>query len=113
MDWAIIGGESGHGARSMHPDWVENIFALCRRQKVAFFFKQWGGVHKSTAGRMLHGKTYDEMPERIVADIPDKKTRAMIAKGYETRIAFWHQAIKKKGPATARRPYEESFLAGD
>ena len=128
MDWAIVGGESGHGARSMHKDWVENIFALCKRERVIFFFKQWGGVHKSTTGRMLHGKTYDEMPERIVADIPEtinanedrlrcsqvsKKTRALMAKCHETKIALWQQAIKKKGPATARRHYRESFLAGD
>jgi len=103
IDWAIVGGESGHGARSMHKDWVENIFTLCQREQVAFFFKQWGGVHKSTTGRMLHGKTYDEMPERIVADMPDKKARAIMAKAYDAKIMLLQQAIKEKGPATRSR----------
>jgi protein gp37 len=113
IDWAIVGGESGHGARPMHQDWVENILSLCRREKVAFFFKQWGGVHKSTTGRTLHGKTYDEMPERIVGDIPEKKVRVLMAKAYDAKIALLQQAIKKKGPATPRRQYKESSLAGD
>jgi len=62
IDWAIVGGESGRGARPMHKAWVENILKLCRREKVAFFFRQWGGVHKSSAGRRLNNRTYDEMP---------------------------------------------------
>jgi protein gp37 len=113
IDWAIVGGESGHGARSMHQDWVENILALCRQEKVAFFFKQWGGVHKSTTGRMLHGRTYDEMPERIVADIPEKKTRAQMAKAYDAKIALLQQTLKKKQPRTVRHQHKESSLAGD
>jgi protein gp37 len=113
INWAIVGGESGYGARSMHQDWVENILALCRRENVAFFFKQWGGVHKSTTGRKLHGKTYDEMPERIVAEMPEKKARALMAKAYDTKIALLQQAIQKKGPTAARRQCEESSVAGD
>ena len=52
IDWAIVGGESGHGARPMEEAWVDAILKACRKQKVAFFFKQWGGVHKSTTGRV-------------------------------------------------------------
>ena len=62
IDWAIVGGESGPGARPMKPEWVADIRNQCRRKKVAFFFKQWGGINKKAAGRILDGKTYDEMP---------------------------------------------------
>ena len=60
--WAIVGGESGPGARPMMKAWVESIRRQCRRNDVAFFFKQWGGVRKHLAGRQLNGRTYDEMP---------------------------------------------------
>jgi protein gp37 len=62
IDWVIVGGESGRGARPIQPDWVRNILASCRAQRVPFFFKQWGGVRKAAAGRMLDGRTYDELP---------------------------------------------------
>jgi len=62
IDWVIVGGESGHGARQMKEEWVEKILKLCRRQRVSFFFKQWGGVSQIDTGRLLRGKTYDEMP---------------------------------------------------
>ncbi|WP_081629236.1 DUF5131 family protein [Methylopila sp. M107] len=62
LHWAIVGGESGPRARSMDPVWVQEIEAMCRQAQVAFFFKQWGGVNKHATGRMLNGRTYDEMP---------------------------------------------------
>lgn len=62
IHWVIVGGESGPGARPMEEEWVESIFEQCREQEAAFFFKQWGGVQKSRTGRLLHGRTYDEMP---------------------------------------------------
>lgn len=62
IDWAIVGGESGPGARPMPEEWVQEILKLCRRARVAFFFKQWGGPVKKRTGRLLNGKTYDEMP---------------------------------------------------
>jgi len=64
IHWAIVGGESGHGARSLQREWVTSIRDQCIRAKVPFFFKQWGGVHKKRAGRSLDGHTYDEFPER-------------------------------------------------
>ena len=82
IDWVIVGGESGHGARPMQQAWVERILELCRQAGVAFFFKQWGGVHKSKAGRLLHGRTYDEMPARRVSPIPDKHKRMLAAKAH-------------------------------
>lgn len=62
IDWVIVGGESGPGARPMQPSWVREIRDQCRRAGVAFFFKQWGGVRKKSAGRLLDGETWDEMP---------------------------------------------------
>lgn len=62
IDWVIVGGESGPGARPMSSEWVRDIRRQCNQAKVAFFFKQWGGVHKSKTGRSLDGRTWDEMP---------------------------------------------------
>jgi protein gp37 len=62
IDWVIVGGESGPGARTIDPAWVTDIRAQCRRSKTPFFFKQWGGVNKRRTGRMLDGRTWDEMP---------------------------------------------------
>lgn len=63
IHWAIVGGESGPKARPMDPRWVDEIEVMCRRSSTAFFFKQWGGKNKKAAGRTLHGRTYDEMPD--------------------------------------------------
>ena len=62
IDWAIVGGESGPGARPMDPTWVTGLRDRCREKRVPFFFKQWGGVNKKKAGRDLEGRTWDEMP---------------------------------------------------
>ena len=62
IDWVIVGGESGYNARPIKKEWVENILEQCKRNNVPFFFKQWGGVNKKKNGRLLNGKTYDEMP---------------------------------------------------
>jgi protein gp37 len=70
IDWAIVGGESGPGARPMPERWVEEILALCRNSDTAFFFKQWGGRNKKTTGRVLHGRTYDEMPSLAALSLP-------------------------------------------
>ncbi len=62
--WVIVGGESGPGARQMEKDWVIEIKEQCREQNTHFFFKQWGGINKKKAGRLLDGQTWDEMPLR-------------------------------------------------
>jgi protein gp37 len=62
IHWAIVGGESGPRARAMDPTWVDEIEAMCSRSGTVFFFKQWGGKNKKAAGRLLHGRTYDDMP---------------------------------------------------
>ena len=64
IDWAIVGGESGPGARPMQKEWVLSILDECRRSRVPFFFKQWGGVQKFRAGRTLNGQVFDEMPKQ-------------------------------------------------
>jgi len=62
IHWVIAGGESGPGARRMLEEWVVSIRDQCRAASVPFFFKQWGGVRKSSAGRSLQGETHDELP---------------------------------------------------
>ncbi len=62
IDWVIVGGESGPGARPMKKDWAVEIRNQCYNAGVPFFFKQWGGVNKKAAGRQLEGRTWDEMP---------------------------------------------------
>lgn len=62
INWVIVGGESGPGARPMEPEWVLGIKAQCRKARVPFFFKQWGGFNKKKAGRLLQGRTWDELP---------------------------------------------------
>jgi protein gp37 len=68
IDWVIAGGESGPGARPMDPAWVRDIRDECVRKAVPFFFKQWGGFNKRKNGRRLDRKTWDQMPERIMAE---------------------------------------------
>lgn len=63
IDWAIAGGESGPSARPMDPEWVRSIRDQCVAAGVAFHFKQWGGVQKKQAGRVLDGRTWDELPK--------------------------------------------------
>ncbi|MDP2227155.1 MAG: DUF5131 family protein [Moraxellaceae bacterium] len=62
IHWVIVGGESGAGCRSMQADWARSIRDQCVASGVAFFFKQWGGVRKEAHGRILEGKTHDELP---------------------------------------------------
>ncbi|MGE5553581.1 MAG: DUF5131 family protein [Betaproteobacteria bacterium] len=63
VDWVIVGGESGPGARPMDPRWVIGIRDQCKLAGIPFFFKQWGGVNKKRKGRLLEGRTWDEIPE--------------------------------------------------
>lgn len=63
IDWAILGGESGPGARPMSREWVIDIRDQCIAAKIAFFFKQWGGVNKKAAGRRLENRTWDQTPQ--------------------------------------------------
>lgn len=69
IDWVIVGGESGPGARAMKPDWVTSIRDQCVGAGVPFFFKQWGGVWKKKFGRTLEGETWDQMPVRTQVEV--------------------------------------------
>lgn len=62
INWVIAGGESGPGARPLQPEWVRDIRDLCKQSDVPFFFKQWGGVHKKKAGRLLDGLVWNQWP---------------------------------------------------
>jgi protein gp37 len=75
IHWGIVGGESGAGARPMHKEWVLSLRDQCERAKVPFFFKQWGGVRKSKAGRELDGKTYDGLPDRVSLPVLENPRR--------------------------------------
>ncbi len=66
IHWVIVGGESGPHARPMAIEWVRPIRDQCGRAKVPFFFKQWGGVRKHVTGRVLDGRTWNEMPDHVV-----------------------------------------------
>ncbi len=69
IDWVIVGGESGPGARPMLEEWILDIKKQCDNQSVAFFFKQWGGTNKKTTGRLLQGRTWDEMPQKAILSV--------------------------------------------
>ncbi len=75
INWVIVGGESGAGARPMQKNWVDNIRLQCDAAGVAFFFKQWGGVRKAEAGRQLDGITYDAMPPRPPVEAAPRRIR--------------------------------------
>ena len=66
INWVIVGGESGPGARPMERQWVLRIRDTCQAANVPFFFKQWGGVNKKKTGRLLDGRFWNEMPVRAM-----------------------------------------------
>lgn len=105
IHWVIVGGESGRGARPMDKQWVTSIRRQCEAAGVSFFFKQWGGVRKSEAGRDLDGRTYDAMPERLPREAPVHRARmAMIE-----RVRAWEADNREPKPEeltgkTGRQP---------
>lgn len=78
VQWAIVGGESGPGARPIEAAWVRSIRAQCGKAKVPFFFKQWGGVRKSKTGRMLDGRTYEEFPDVSANPVANSASRTRL-----------------------------------
>jgi len=77
IQWVIVGGESGPGARPMDPQWVMDIRDQCLAAGVPFFFKQWGGFNKKRNGRLLDGRTWDEMP--LIPSLPNGGNMACIS----------------------------------
>lgn len=66
IDWVIVGGESGPNARPIEQEWATDLRDQCRRAHLPFFFKQWGGKNKKKTGRLLQGRTWDQMPRDAV-----------------------------------------------
>jgi protein gp37 len=89
IHWVIVGGESGPGARPMKKEWVLSIRDQCARAEVPFFFKQWGGVRKSQAGRQLDGAFYNGIPSRTASPVLDDRSRlAAIGQIEEQIVTF-------------------------
>jgi len=87
ISWVIVGGESGPGARPMKREWVIAIKEQCQRAGVPFFFKQWGGVRKANAGRLLDDRTYDEYPAREHNEVLPDQERLTYATAMEASVA--------------------------
>lgn len=83
IHWVIVGGESGHGARPLHPDWVRSIRDQCASARVPFFFKQWGGVQKKKTGRILDGRLHDEQPLRSTQPALPRSERDKLIQRWE------------------------------
>jgi protein gp37 len=88
ISWVIVGGESGHGARPLKAEWVTSVRDQCRAAGTPFFFKQWGGVRKKAAGRMLDGRTYDEFPSVATTRIATRAARLEAISGIRTSFTM-------------------------
>jgi hypothetical protein len=82
----------------MQKAWVERILELCREERVAFFFKQWGGVRKANAGRRLNNRTYDEMPLAQTHSMLAKHVRVSAAAKWQARSRHWTRAAADHNP---------------
>jgi len=85
IDWVIVGGESGPGARSIRKEWVTSLLEQCREADVAFFFKQWGGTRKKDAGSDLDGKSYKASPDVTTQSEPGREMRQALI----TQFGHW------------------------
>lgn len=98
INWVIVGGESGRGARPMKSEWVLNIQRQCESVGVPFFFKQWGGVRKSVAGRELNGRTYDDYPAVRSRELPKLSIRREMMTQFQ---GVWPTIAKAEDRRTA------------
>jgi len=89
IHWAIVGGESGPGARPLKKEWVISIRNQCRGARVPFFFKQWGGVRKHKYGRLLEGHSYDEYPTRVARPVPSRSACQELAQSLGDVLQNW------------------------
>jgi protein gp37 len=87
IDWVIVGGESGPGARPLREEWVRSIRRQCQRAHIPFFFKQWGGVQKGRNGRELDGRTWDDSPPVCRLPVPPRQERERRIKLIEKELA--------------------------
>lgn len=86
IDWVIVGGESGPGARPIRKEWVLSIRDQCQDAGVPFFFKQWGGVRKKALGRRLEGKIYDGFPRISRSSVLEENERLAFASQIESSV---------------------------
>lgn len=93
IHWVIVGGESGHGARPLKKEWVTSIRDQCNKAGIPFFFKQWGGIHKKRAGRVLDGRTYDGFPVRVSNPVTPSTTAIGWAKEIQSGYAASHSLL--------------------
>jgi len=100
IDWAIIGGESGHRYRPVREEWVRGLIRECKRQRVKVFFKQWGGIRPKSGGRKIGGKTYDEYPRVRIKGVPRARGTGIA----RVRVAprGGKEAVEAKSMAPAR-----------
>jgi protein gp37 len=103
IHWMIVGGESGAGARPMQKEWVLSLRDQCEHAQIPFFFKQWGGVRKSKAGREIDGKTYDGLPHRPQIPVLENSSRL-------AAIAEFDQLYQPASGSVTTRP-DASFDA--
>ena len=111
IHWVIVGGESGPGARPMREEWVHSVRIQCEDQNIPFFFKQWGGVQKGRTGRLLNGRTYDEMPTRISAPMPERGERKLIAGLLERQYVSGFKDVTLVPTSHLRRQNRQAALA--
>lgn len=90
IKWVIVGGESGPGARPMDPSWAKGIRSQCEQQQIPFFFKQWGGASKKRAGRILDGRTHDDVPHIAPRPVATREHRAAWAAEFTQRARDMH-----------------------
>jgi protein gp37 len=103
--WVIVGGESGHGARPMKVEWVRSIREQCSAAGVPFLFKQWGGVHKSRTGRLLDGRTFDEMPSVSNVRMPALDIRRDLAGQIRELASTWNdEGLDGRRPVSRQAP---------
>jgi protein gp37 len=93
IHWVIVGGESGYGARPLKKEWVVSIRDQCDKARIPFFFKQWGGVRKKRAGRVLEGHTYDGFPVRVNNPVSPTSTAISWAKEIQEGYASGHSLL--------------------
>lgn len=107
IHWVIVGGESGPGARPMSEEWALRVRDQCAQSRVPFFFKQWGGVHKSRTGRLLLGRTYDDMPARSTTDCPSRGTRMQLAAPWQAAAMAFEKPIQLRTRSRRTKRGEE------
>jgi protein gp37 len=106
IHWVIVGGESGPGARPVKQSWVISIMEQCKTANVPFFFKQWGGVQKSRAGRSLRGRTYDEFPTSMPQPMLSRAERNVLS----ARLAAEFGDLCESPAANSDKPRNAVFI---